>query len=132
MVQILSFSLLAAGVALMLIAAVGVVRFPDLFMRIHCSAKSPSLGVGLIMLGAALYFDDITVSSKAAVIVMFIMVTSPVGAHVLARAAYFAGVPLWRETLSDELRDHYDLKTHELGRPGAAPARRPRPPQPDL
>ncbi len=57
--QIVSTALLAVGAAFSLIAAIGVVRFPDLFLRMHCSTKSATLGVSCIMLGAALHFGDL-------------------------------------------------------------------------
>lgn len=106
--QILSTLLLIIGAAFSLIAAIGVVRFPDLFLRMHCSTKSATLGVSFIMLGAALHFGDLVSFTKALAAIIFILVTAPVAAHVLARAAYFAGVPLWKGTLSDEMRGHTD------------------------
>ncbi len=101
--QVLSTALLAIGAAFSLIAAIGVARFPDLFLRMHCSTKSATLGVSFIMLGAALHFGDLVSFTKALAAVLFILVTAPVAAHVLARAAYFAGIPLWKGTLSNEM-----------------------------
>ncbi len=102
--QILSTALLAIGAAFSLIAAIGVARFPDLFLRMHCSTKSATLGVSFIMLGAALHFGDLVSFTKVLAAILFILVTAPVAAHVLGRAAYLAGVPLWKGTLSDEMR----------------------------
>jgi multicomponent Na+:H+ antiporter subunit G len=45
---------------------------------------------------------------------MFFLLTAPVAAHMIGRAAYFVGVPLWSGTITDELRGHYDMKTHRL------------------
>jgi multicomponent Na+:H+ antiporter subunit G len=109
--QILSTLLLVIGAAFSLIAAIGVVRFPDLFLRMHCSTKSATLGVSFIMLGAALHFGNLVSFTKALAAIIFMLVTAPVAAHVLARAAYFAGVPLWKGTLSDEMRGHNDRTT---------------------
>lgn len=98
-------ALLLAGAALMLIAAVGAVRFPDLMLRMHAVTKAGTSGVSLIGLAAALSFDDLSVTTRALIMVVFVMITLPVGAHVIGRAAYFADVPLWRGTVADELRD---------------------------
>lgn len=117
MAQVLSVALLVIGAAFMLIAAIGVARLPDLFMRMHSSTKSATLGVGCVMLGAALHFGDLAIAVRALATLVFLFITAPVGAHVLARAAYFAGVPLWQGTLSDELRGHYDRATHTLTGP---------------
>jgi multicomponent Na+:H+ antiporter subunit G len=46
--------------------------------------------------------------------ILFLFITAPLGAHMLARAAYFDGVPLWKGTVIDELKDRYDRKAHAL------------------
>lgn len=114
MAQVISQGLMLIGASFMLIAAIGVARMPDLFMRMHSSTKSATLGVGFLMLGVIVHFADVVVMAQAVVVVAFMFATAPIGAHVLGRAAYFSGVPLWKGTLSDELREHYDARTHEL------------------
>jgi multicomponent Na+:H+ antiporter subunit G len=114
MAQILSAILMVIGAGFMLIAAIGVARLPDVFMRMHASTKSATLGVGCLMLGAALHFGDFAIAARAVAVVIFFFVTAPVAAHMLGRAAYLAGVPLWDKTLSDELRGKYDLEQHTL------------------
>lgn len=98
--------LLALGAVLILLASVGVVRMPDLFTRMHAATKASSLGALLLLGGVALYFDRFAVTSRAVAIVIFLFLTLPVAAHLLGRAAYRAGVPLWAGTVRDELRDH--------------------------
>ncbi len=117
MAQILSSSLFLIGVAFMLIAAIGVVRMPDIFMRLHCSTKSATLGVGCVMLGAALHFGEFAIWARAVAVVTFIFVTAPVAGHILGRAAYLARAPLWEGTLSDELHGCYSPETHLLHSP---------------
>lgn len=117
MAQNLSLAFMLIGAAFMLIAALGVVRLPDLFMRLHASTKSATLGVGCLMVAAALRFGSLSITTRAAAVVVFLFLTAPVGAHVLGRAAYFARVPLWDQTLGDELRGHYDGTTHALRGP---------------
>jgi multicomponent Na+:H+ antiporter subunit G len=102
------------GAVFTLIAAIGLLRLPDLFMRMHANTKSATLGVGFIMIGVAIYFGEITVTTRAMAVVIFLFITAPISSHLLARAAYFSGIPLWDQTLSDDLRGHYDTKTHEL------------------
>lgn len=102
------------GTIFIFIAALGVVRLPDLFMRMHANTKSATLGIGFIMLGAAVYFADITITTRALAVILFLLITAPISSHLLARAAYFSGIPLWERTLGDDLRGHYDLKTHQL------------------
>jgi len=112
--EVIALGLMLVGAVFTFIAAFGVVRLPDLFMRMHANTKSATLGVGFIMLGAAVYFEDVTVTVRALAVILFLLITAPISSHLLARAAYFSGVPLWEKTLSDDLRGHYDLKTHRL------------------
>jgi multicomponent Na+:H+ antiporter subunit G len=114
MAESISLILLLLGAAFMLLAAVGLVRMPDVLMRLHSSTKSATLGVGLIMLGVALRFDDFAIGIRALAIVFFMFSTAPVAAHMIGRVAYLSGVPLWEGTLSDEMRGHYDPETHAL------------------
>lgn len=114
MAEILAYVLMTAGVLFIFIAALGVLRLPDLFMRMHANTKSATIGVGLIMLGAAVYFGEITITTRAMAVVIFLLITAPISSHLLARSAYFSGIPLWDQTLSDDLRGHYDLKAHTL------------------
>ncbi len=114
MAEILAYVLMTAGVLFIFIAALGVLRLPDLFMRMHANTKSATIGVGLIMLGAAVYFGEITITTRAMAVVIFLLITAPISSHLLARSAYFSGIPLWDQTLSDDLRGHYDLNAHTL------------------
>lgn len=76
------------GATLVLLAGVGVLRFPDLYARMHAATKASTLGVGLVALAAAASLGDGRI--KALVAVAFIFVTSPSAAHLVARAAYRA------------------------------------------
>jgi multicomponent Na+:H+ antiporter subunit G len=107
--------LMLIGAFFMFVAAMGVFRMPDLYMRLHANTKSATFGVGFLLLGAATHFEwDFTISIRALAIVLFLFATAPVAAHMLGRAAYIAGAPLWEGTLSDDLEGQYNLKTHEL------------------
>jgi multicomponent Na+:H+ antiporter subunit G len=108
--QILMF----IGAFFMFVAALGVFRLPDLYMRLQSNTKSATFGVGFLLMGAAVHFWEFSISIRALAILIFIFVTAPVAAHLLGRAAYIAGAPLWEGTLSDALKGKYDQKTHEL------------------
>jgi multicomponent Na+:H+ antiporter subunit G len=102
------------GSALMFIAALGVVRMPDVYVRLQASTKAASLGAGCLLVALALQFGDLSVSARAVLAIVFIFLTVPVSGHMIARAAYLVGAPLWSETRWDELRGRYDEATHEL------------------
>ncbi len=98
----------------MLLAALGVLRLPDLPTRMHASTKAGALGAILIMAAAAFFFADGVVVTKAIAVILFILITAPIAAHAIGRAGYFIGVPLWDGSVKDELKSCYDPETHRL------------------
>lgn len=105
---------LVAGSLIMLLAGLGLVRLPDLFLRMQAATKAVILGLGLLLIAVTLHFGSGAIAVRALLVLAFIFLTGPVSAHVLARAAYFVGVPLWDGTRFDELRDRYDQLDHSL------------------
>jgi multicomponent Na+:H+ antiporter subunit G len=106
--------LMVLGSFLIFIASLGLVRMPDLFLRMSATSKAATLGAGSMLLAAAVYFNEFAIAIRVLSIIAFITLTTPVAAHMIGRAAYFDGVPLWEKTEVDELRGHYYLPTHEL------------------
>lgn len=96
------FFLLAGGVVT-LIAAVGVARLPDAFLRMHAATKAGVVGAGLILIGVGFAFNDFDTWLRVGLIVVFLLVTTPVSAHGLGLGAYLGGAPLWGGTTADEL-----------------------------
>lgn len=94
--------LIGAGALLMLLAGVGLLRLPDVFSRMHAATKSASLGLACTLAGTALLMPELSAVVKLVVAITFQFATAPVAAHVIGRAAYRAGVPLWEGTLYDE------------------------------
>ena len=105
MTDILTAMLWLAGSAFALLAAVGVLRMPDVFTRMQASTKASTLGLACLLLGTALQMADFASLIRAASIGAFVLLTTPVSGHDIARASYFAGVPLWEGTMLDERRD---------------------------
>ena len=94
--------LMAIGVLFMVMSAWGMVRMPDLYLRNSVSSKGATLGVIALMLATAFYFDDLGVTSRALAVILFMMLTAPVAAHMIGRAGYKTGVPFWEETTIDK------------------------------
>jgi multicomponent Na+:H+ antiporter subunit G len=104
MTNVLTGIMWVAGPAFALLAAVGVLRMPDVFTRMQASTKASTLGLGCLLAGAAVQFGDFASFIRVASIGAFVLFTTPVAAHVIARAAYLAEVPLWAGTARDERR----------------------------
>lgn len=97
MVDVMTGILLAAGVIMMLIAAVGLLRLPDPLCRAHAVAKAVSLGIALILLGTWVKLGDTGSGLKLALAILFQLGTIPVASHLLAQAAYHLEIPRWRQ-----------------------------------
>ena len=93
------------GSSFAFLAALGVLRMPDVFTRMQASTKASTLGLGCLLIGAALQLGDLGSIIRLASTVAFILLTTPVSAHVIARASYRADVPLWDGTVLDERRE---------------------------
>ncbi|WP_366654955.1 monovalent cation/H(+) antiporter subunit G [Fodinicurvata sp. EGI_FJ10296] len=100
--EIMTAVLLVSGGFFTFVAGVGVVRLPDILMRMHASTKAGTLGVGLIFLGLALYFGELSVASRSIAAIVFLLITAPVAAHMIGRAAYKTGIQLTNRTVIDE------------------------------
>jgi multicomponent Na+:H+ antiporter subunit G len=91
-VQYAAAGLLVFGSAFAFLAALGIVRLPDLYTRMHAASKAGAVGAGLVLLGVAFVALDGAVMLRAILGILFLLLTTPVSAHLLARAAYRAGV----------------------------------------
>ena len=98
------------GTAFVFLAAVGVLRMPDLYSRMHASTKAGTLGVSCLVFAVAIYFGDLGVFTRALLVITFLFLTAPVAATMIAHAAYFTDVPQWEGTVIDELRERNDLE----------------------
>ncbi|QQR41169.1 monovalent cation/H(+) antiporter subunit G [Devosia rhizoryzae] len=94
--------LLLIGALFTLLAAVGVLRFPDLYTRMHAASKAGAVGGGLILLVVALMSQDASIAIRAIIGIVFLLLTTPVSAHLLAKASLGAGYKPWGETVADE------------------------------
>jgi multicomponent Na+:H+ antiporter subunit G len=127
--EVLTAGLLFAGVLAMAVASVGILRLPDLYMRMQAATKAGALGVACVMAGVAVHFEALGVSTRAGIVVVFVFLTAPIAAHLIARAAYVTGVPLSPGSVVDDLSGRYDLEQRrvrslsadELSAPGVEP-----------
>ncbi|MCH8568448.1 MAG: monovalent cation/H(+) antiporter subunit G [Balneolales bacterium] len=97
--------LLLSGSFFVVVAAIGVLRLPDLMMKMHASTKAGTLGAGLTLLAVSVAFDEISVLTRVIATILFLLLTAPIAAHLIARSAYYVGMDLWENTIIDELKN---------------------------
>jgi len=95
--------LLVAGSLFSLLAALGVLRFPDLYTRMHAASKAGTVGSGLLLLAAGLHSQDAAIFLRASAGIGFLLLTAPISAHLLAKVAHQAGYKLTNRSVIDQL-----------------------------
>lgn len=114
MMDIIIYILLTLGVLLIFLASIGMNRMPDLYTRMSVTTKAVTLGIGLVLIAAIFYFNDLGVTTRVLAIIFFLLLTAPVGAHVVGRSAYFVGKKLWDKSVCDDLKGKYEEESHRL------------------
>jgi len=95
--------LLIVGALFTLTAAVGILRLPDLYTRMHAASKAGTMGSCVMLLALAFAAADPAIVARALAGIVFFLLTVPISSHLLAKAAHFAGYPLAQVTARDDL-----------------------------
>ena len=112
--DLITFFFLAFGLFFMTVGAVGLLKLPDMYHRMHAATKGVTLGISGMLLATLFYLpahqdaSAIEICTKIVLVILFQFVANPVGAHLLAKAAHLDGCPMWEGTLSDELGEDAD------------------------
>ncbi len=95
--HVISAVLMFSGTFFMIAGALGIIRFPDFYTRLHAAGKCDTLGEVLIILGFMVYEGLSFLSVKLLFLSFFILLANPVGTHALIKAAYLTGVKMWKK-----------------------------------
>ena len=96
MTNLLTIILLAAGAVFFLAGTIGLLRFPDVYTRLHALTKADNLGLGFLLAGLALQAESWMVVAKLLLIWLLILLASSSVAHLVARTARQRGIKLWK------------------------------------
>lgn len=113
MIEVITGILMLLGSSFAFIAALGVLRMPDLYIRMHAATKAGTIGAGFMLLALVVYFGGLGVVVEALAVFIFLLLTAPVAAHAIGRAAYLSGVPLWDQTQFDDYAAYVSQQTSE-------------------
>lgn len=102
-VEIITGVMLVVGASFALVASLGLIRLKDVYMRMHAASKAGTLGSGLMLIALAIYATDLAIATRALAGVVFFLLTAPISAHLLAKAAYAAGYRPCADTKQDAL-----------------------------
>lgn len=101
---LLTAVLVLVGSFFVLSAAIGLVRLPDLYCRMHAASKAGTVGSGLMLIALAVYSNEFAVSTRSIAGVIFFLLTAPISAHLLAKAAYSVGYRMAPISVHDDMK----------------------------
>lgn len=105
-----AYALFAVGLAFDLFGVLGLVRLPDVYNRLQAATKCVTFGSAGLLLGVFVYFGPTPAGFKALLCMIFILLTSPVAAHAIARAAHRQGIALAEGTVQDQYAEDNELR----------------------
>lgn len=97
--------LASVGALFLLISALGIVRLPDVFTRMHAAGKAATLGVSCLLLSAGIYFQDTALLLRMIALIVLFFITAPIATTTMARAAYRTGDHEQFHLIHDDLED---------------------------
>ncbi|GGB49771.1 Na+/H+ antiporter subunit G [Fictibacillus barbaricus] len=108
MIKIVISFFLIIGTFFIFSGTLGVLRFPDVYSRLHAASKASTLGVSGILIGSFIYVlsEMQLFSGKLILGILFVLMTAPVAGHMISRAAYRTGVPLSEKTVFNDLEEN--------------------------
>lgn len=95
--EALTILFMLMGVFFITVAGLGILRMPDLYIRMHASTKAGTIGLGFLMVAVALHFRDLASVSRAVAIMIFLVLTAPVAAHMLGKSMLDKGYKMWHK-----------------------------------
>jgi multicomponent Na+:H+ antiporter subunit G len=116
--EIISSIFILAGVIFMLISTFGLLRLPDFYIRMSAITKGATLGLGLILLGMGIFFNEADMALKVFAIILFTFLTAPIAAHVIGRTAVHNKVRFWKETNLEEFQAYLEEEKLEAEKDG--------------
>jgi multicomponent Na+:H+ antiporter subunit G len=105
--EIITAVLLVLGSLFSFVAALGMLRLPDTVIRMHAATKAGTLGAGLVLIGEAFFYAELGIILRALAAITFLLLTAPVAAHLIGRAAYYSNIRLWHKTWIDQLAESH-------------------------
>jgi multicomponent Na+:H+ antiporter subunit G len=105
---LVSAALLLIGSLFALVAAIGLLRLPDVYTRMHAASKAGTMGSCLMLVALAVHASDVGTMSRALAGVVFFLLTAPVSSHLLAKAAYSVGYRLHSSSVMDDMAPNDD------------------------
>lgn len=103
---------LVIGTLFIFIASVGLLKMPDVYLRMSASTIAGTFGVASMLIAVAIFFGGLSLVLHVVGVIVFLILTVPVGAHMLGRTSHIIGLKMWDKTVSDDMEGKYNEDTH--------------------
>jgi multicomponent Na+:H+ antiporter subunit G len=118
MQDILVIIFLIVGTIFIFIASIGLIKMPDVYLRMSASTIAATFGVSSMLIGVAIHFGTTGMIFHVAGVIVFLILTVPVGAHMMGRASHINKLPMWHKTFRDDMKGTYHQEKNEFMNPG--------------
>ena len=108
---------LVLGTIFIFVASIGLLKMPDVYLRMSASTIAGTFGVASMLIAVAIFFGGLSLILHVAGVILFLILTVPVGAHMLGRTSHIIGLKMWDKTVADDMKGKYNEETHGF-RPG--------------
>lgn len=105
---------LILGTIFIFVASIGLLKMPDVYLRMSASTIAATFGVASMLIAVAIYFNSVLITLHIVGIIIFLILTVPVGAHMLGRAASIIGLKMWDKTVCNEIEGKYNEDDHSF------------------
>ncbi len=105
---------LLAGCLAILIASIGLLKMPDLYLRMSASTIAGTFGVASMLIAVAVHFASLGITLHIIGVIIFLILTVPIGANMLGRTAHIIGTKKWEKTVCDDMRGKFDDETNSF------------------
>ncbi len=112
--EILVSILLVIGTIFIFLASIGLLKMPDVYLRMSASAIAATFGVASMLLAAAIYFMELGLTLHIIGLIIFLVLTVPIGTHMLGRTSHIIGLDMWDKTVCDDLKGKYCDETNDF------------------
>ena len=103
---------LVIGTVFIFIASIGLLKMPDVYLRMSASTIAGTFGVASMLIAVAIFFGGLSLVLHIAGVIVFLILTVPVGAHMLGRTSHIIGLKMWDKTVADDMQGKYNEETH--------------------
>lgn len=105
---------LVLGAVFIFIASIGLMKMPDVYLRMSASTIAGTFGVASMLIAVAIHFASFYTALHIFGVIIFLILTVPIGAHMLGRTSHIIGLKMWNKTVCDDLKGKYNDETADF------------------